>query len=867
MTSSSFPAVFRALAGSYLRREKGRTLLTMLGIALGVTVLVAIELANQSAIESFRRNLADLAGRATVTVRGNGAPLRGDLVARLRELGGDRIPSIAPMITGDLYITAENGKSTETLQLVGVDILATEERGELPIRDLAFKVQPGLSYFDFLTNPELIVVTAKLADRREWRTGDVVPLLCLGRERMFRIGAIIEGGTLAELSGGNLVLVDIGMADVLLRRSGGLDRIDLVTAEGIPPSAMIAELSPHFGPEVIIELPETRSTQVEEMLAAFRFNLAALGYISLLVGAFLIFNTMSIAVVRRRPVIGTLRALGVSRGAVRAVFLAEGAILGCIGGLLGLLLGVALAAGLVGVVSDAISINFVRIHSATLVPDAWILLRSFLFGAAFSLAAALGPANEAASTPPANTMRTSGIEGRRTPLSVLLLLGAALSLGSLLLLHFPEDATSPWPGYVASNLCIGAAVCFSRPLLLLLSRLARIPFRLLFGAEGLLAVASTRGALGRSSIAISGLMIGLAMTLAVGVMVASFRDTVVLWMNQVLHADLFIAPRPAAAFARPDLLPATLADRIAEIPGVAAVDPFRGRRIRIAGRDAWLGSGRFDVVRFTNPTLDGRPAREVLAEAFANRGAIMSESLSRKTGMKVGDSVAIPTPRGEAEFRIAGIYYEYSSEQGYVIVDRDVYLELFEDPWLDTLSVFLADGADAQAVRTSINEVAARDPAAPPLDIRSSGDIRKTAIAAFDRTFAVTHALKIIAIVVAVLGVVATLLAQIMDRRREIATLRHLGATRGSVARIIMLEAGLIAVAGIILGTAAGLVLAWVLTRHIMLQSFGWSIDFSVPPGEIGSSVAIVLVATLLAGFLPAREAGRVNPLHSEASR
>ncbi|MEQ8819861.1 MAG: FtsX-like permease family protein [Sumerlaeia bacterium] len=845
-----FP-VFKALIGSYLRHERGRTLLTILGVALGVAVLVAIDLANESAVASFKRTVSDVAGRATLTVRGNGAGIDPALTRTLAKAEG--VEAVAPLIEGTATFVPAEG-STETLTLLAVDLLAPG--GEEEVRDLSFQLAENVGFTDLLTSPGAMIFAEGFLNRAGLALGERTRLRVLGLETEVFVAGVVRGSTYAEALGGNVAVMDLGNADLLLRRGGRLDRIDLITTEGLPTATIQDRLARLLPPTVSIERPEARSTQVDNMLAAFRFNLGALGHISLLVGAFLIYNTMSIAVVRRREVIGTLRALGISRRRVRWAFLAEGLLMGAVGGVLGIVGGIGLAAALLDTVSAAISINFVQTNAESLALSPGKLLFALGLGMATALAAAWGPAAEASATPPANTMRRGSLEHTLRPRSRWrLALGLASLLAGAGLLFLDPRPGLPIEGYAASLAFVVAFLCAVPGLLDGLSRAAKAPYARLFGAEGLLAISSTQSSLGRASVAIGGLMLGLGMTISVSVMVASFRDTVVVWMQQVLQADLYVSPRAPSAVARAEPMDAALADRIEALDGVAFVDPFRTRRMDLMGAPAFLGAGRLEAARFSNEDIYGRPMAEVLREAKANDQLIVSEAFARKRGLERGDTVAVPTPGGLREFVIASVYYDYSSEQGYAIMDRELYLQLFDDPLIDSVAVYLKDGADPGAARRAIEGAAAELGTVPPLRISANSELRGYALEAFDRTFGVTYVLQFIAIIVAVLGVATTLFAQILDRADEILALRYVGASKGRVAKMIALESALLGFVGVVLGVASGLALSWILTKVIMIQSFGWTIQYEIPWLLIGQIALVVFGATLAASVLPAREA------------
>lgn len=853
---AGFAAVFRALVGSYIRHESGRTALTVLGVALGVAVLVAIDLAADSSLRSFRKTVEDVAGRATLTVFSPGGGVDPALAARLLE--HPDVVDAQPLIQG--AASFPDGDGAIALTLLGVDLLAAGDPAfdaSQAVRDLRFEAAEGFDFLELLSGTDRAVFGEGFAREAGIRPGDAIELSLGGRPHGMRVAGIANAGDFAGAFGGRFLVVDLGVADLLLGRGGLVDRFDLVTAPDADIERVAAELRADLGSDLLVERPERRSARVDEMLAAFRFNLRALGHISLLVGAFLIYNTLSIAVARRRTAIGALRAMGVRRGAVRAAILAEGLLIGAVGGVLGLAGGVLLAWAMLGRVADAISMNFVAIGAASLFPSPGLLAGAFGLGVVLSAAAAWGPAREASATAPANTMRRGSGEGAGLPNGARLAIAAMLAMGGLLFLAQEPRSGIPWIGYGASTLFLAAFAASIRPAMAGATALLRAPMARAFGPEGLLAVAAARASLSRAGVAISGLMVSVGMAVAVTVMVASFRGTVIDWMDGVLVADIYVSSAstdPAEPFLP---MPADFAEEVLAIPGIRQVDAFRGRRILFEDQHTWVAGAPFRLERFRATLVGDRPAEEVVAEAEAGGAAIVSESFARKHRRAAGDTIDLPTPGGSVPIRIAGVYRDYSSEQGLVILSRARFVELYGDDRLDSLTIWLDQGAEIEAARAAILAAASARGDVPPLAARADAELRRLALDQFDRTFGVTEVLKAIAVLVAILGVATTLLAQILDRRDELATLRTLGIARGRVARVVVLESGIIGAGGIALGIAAGLMLSWILTKVVMLESFGWTIAYSVPPWPVAQTALLVLAATLAAGLLPAREAAR----------
>ncbi len=857
-----FGAALRILVLIHLKHQPSRTLLTILGVALGTGALMAIDLANESAVQSFRKTVSTVTGQATLTVTGNGTGLDPRLVDSASRANGIR--SISPLIEGRILHRNKNGYD-ETILVLGVDLLASTEAGDTTVRNIQFEPAQGLDFRKLLADPSCVIVTESFSSDNGLQLGDDFVVSASGGEHRLTVAGVLSGDRWAAVLDGNVLVTDIAHADLLLKRDGLIDRLDIVPEPGAAEQTVVASLKRVFGNDAVrIERPEARNERVDQMLAAFRFNLNALGHLAVLVGAFLIFNTVSIAVVRRRTDIGMLRALGVRRNIIRRVFLAEGLILGIVGSCLGILGGTILAAFLVETVSDAISINFVQTDASRLTFDWSIPGVVLVLGIAASLAASWFPATEAASTPPANTMRTGSRERSGPSLRKLWLAGSvSAAAGGLLLLQEPRSGL-PITGYGTSLLLILSFILWLKPAIAALTALVRKTASGFMGSNCLLALAGLRSSAGKVAIAAGGLLMSVAMTVSVGLMVESFRQTVTTWMEQVLQADLYVSIPRVTSSGSGATMPGEFTAMIESIDGVGTVDPFRSFEVLVNNKPTNVGGGRLAAVRFENTMLDGRSAQDVMEAARKKGAVVVSESFARAHDISVGETVEIPTPDGYRVLTVEGVYYDYSSEKGYVIMDRPLFEELYDDDRLDSISVYLQAGADRKRVREEILSRAVLIESMPTPEVRSNDELRTYALEAFDQTFAVTSVVRIIAVIVATLGITTMMLAQTIDRQHELRALRYMGATVKRVARIVVIESAFIGVVGIGMGIVAGVILSWILTTRIMLESFGWTIRFEISPPLLFEIGGLVFIATLLAGIIPAREGARLAATNSE---
>jgi putative ABC transport system permease protein len=421
-------------------------------------------------------------------------------------------------------------------------------------------------------------------------------------------------------------------------------------------------------------------------------------------------------------------------------------------------------------------------------------------------------------------------------------------------------------GAYAAALAAVAAAALAAPALVLAAQRAMRP---LLGrrVESLLAGRSLAASLSRTSVVVAALATAIAMMASVGLMVGSFRETVLVWLDVQLRADLYVraaTPLGADAYAR---IPQRALAAIAGAPGVAAVDDYHALPVTYGGERATLGAGNIEIerrygrLRFL-PGPKGAPDRDaILGSLTGPEGgpdrAIVSEPFANKHGLRAGDRIALALGERTARLTLAGVYYEYSSSQGYIIVDRSTLFKYLPDQPATNAAVYVRPGADVERVR---RELQLRT-AGMGVAITANQELRRNSMAVFDRTFAITWALEAVAIVVAMLGAANSLLALVLDRRREFGLLGYLGASSAQIRGLVLTEAGLLGLLAAVLGLALGFALSLLLIFVVNKQSFGWTIQFHPPNGLLGAALLLIWCATVLAGLYPARVAGRLNPV------
>jgi len=436
-----------------------------------------------------------------------------------------------------------------------------------------------------------------------------------------------------------------------------------------------------------------------------------------------------------------------------------------------------------------------------------------------------------------------------------LAIAGALAMVAWLASRQDAIAGKPLFGYLAALLAI-AASSFAIPAFV--STLAHFRSRA-FGVEALLAARGLSASLRRTSVLVGALATAIAMMAAVGIMVGSFRETIIVWMDDQLQADLYLRPAVAPGVDRHPTMPADSADEIEKLPQVAAVDRFRVYDISYQGLPALLGGADARIAkRFGNRrTLPGAASGNVFDDLIGSNNALVSEPFANKHHVHVGDMLPLTLGQQLVHFRVTGIYYDYSNERGYVIVDRPTLLKYLPDTALSNIAVYLKPGTSLQAGKKAVQTAIAGH----RIEARDNRVLREDAIQIFDRTFAITYALEGVAVIVAIMGVAGALLALVIDRRRELGLLRFLGGAKGQVARVILFEAGLLGllanIAGVILGALLSLLLIFVINK----QSFGWTIQFHWPVAVLLGALTAVYMATVLASLYPARVAMQLNPI------
>ncbi|MBK1618306.1 hypothetical protein CKO42_07595 [Lamprobacter modestohalophilus] len=654
----------------------------------------------------------------------------------------------------------------------------------------------------------------------------------------------------ANLSG--LAITDIATAQEVLGRLGEIERIDLILTD-----AEAERVAAALPDGVRLEASAQRSNALAQMTRAFHTNLTAMSLLAMLVGAFIVYNTMTFAVLQRRPLLGTLRMLGTTRSQLFALVLVETLALALVGALLGVLLGIAVGAGLVQLVTRTINDIYFQLSVRSLHLAPLSLLKGIGLGLGVTLLAALGPALEAARSQPRDVIRRTRVEGQaRRLLPWLAASGVLLILIGLGLIAL--SARSMGIGFLALFLVIVGTALLMPLAVHGFASLTTPLFGRLFGTQGRLAARGITASITRSGLAVAALAVAVSATLGVSIMIGSFRASVSDWLANTLTSDIYISAESSSGASRGGDLPPELADQLLALPAVEALS--QGRSNRIETRDGPVltlalesSTGQPRGFRFQGPT-----AADLWPGWQAGRLILISQPLAYRRQLQVGDDLELFTTSGWQSFEIGAIFQDYGSDSGTLILPRSLYAEKWDDPAVSSFGISLADEADADAVSQQVETLLAQ------LDITTSVQtnraIRELSLDIFDQTFTITKVLRLLAIGVAFVGILSALMALELERARDYAVLRATGMTRGQLRALILIQTSAMGLAAGLFAIPLGLAMGDLLISVINLRSFGWTMPMQVQPQTLISGLVLAWLAAIFAGIYPAIRAARAVP-------
>jgi putative ABC transport system permease protein len=855
-----------AASARHLLRHPAQLALALLGLALGVATIVAVDIAVASSGRAFELSMEAVNGAATHEITAGPVGIDEKLYVELERNSGTT--ALAPVVDG--YVDVAD----QTMQLIGVDPLVDRNvRGDMTdlgavstdARDSrADAANPGTdspprradmtTVTQWFTEPGTAVMAASTATRLGISIGDEFTVFIAGRTYPAKLIGVIE----ATLAGAEtLILTDISQAQEWLGLAGRLSRIDVRVADGAEGEHALEQLRASLPAGVDIHPAQRRTRQSLDMTAAFTTNLQAMSLLALLVGVFLIFSAISFAVVQRRRLIGVLRALGATRSHVVTMILVEATALGVVGALIGLALGIGIGRELVALVSRTINDLYFVVEVNEVVIPPLAIAKAIAAGLGVALFAAAVPALEVANSVPQLGLRRSVIEQRAVHASRwLLIAGAVLSVAVVAITYFSER--SLFAGFVALFLLLLTVAAITPALLRVLAGgAAAIAGR--FSPVARLALSDVSASLSRTGVAVAALGLSIAAMIGVSVMVESFRESLRAYLTRTIRADLYVTA-PGPGFGRPERrLDPQVVSAILATPGV--IDHAASRRVRV---DSPRGPVPLDALRLAESSHRSIPLTvgdaDAVWPAFERGAIVISEPLAWHLQLNAGSQLTLQTANGPHTFDIVGIYREYGNDRGTILMSRAVYSRLWRDDAITSMGLYLSPGTDLNQVKEAIRNASR---GRQSLAMTSNADVRAISMRIFERTFVITRVLYWLTAGVAAIGLVSALLAWELERSRELAIVRALGLTPRGAGAVIEAQTGFMGLVAYVAAIPAGLLTAILLITVINRRAFGWMIELYITGEQLLNAFAVAMIAALAAGIYPSWRAARA-PLASD---
>jgi putative ABC transport system permease protein len=845
--------LIRLVTIRYLRAAPVRTFLTLFGIMLGVAAMVAIDAVNASVLSSFRTTIDTIAGKTALTV-GEGTGIAEEFLEVVRGVEG--VKTAVPLIEE----AVRDNKSGTQLAVMAVDTLTDSQVRDYDVTASDVKVEDDLA---FLNDPYGVLVTHAFAKRAGVKVGDVLNLSTVSGPADFTIRGTLAPTGPAKMFGGDLLLMDVYAAQIAFGRDKRFDRIDVIATPGTDIDVLAGRIEKAIKNKASVARPQRRSQETERVISGFNLGLSLASLVAIFVGGFIVYNALAIAVAQRRREIGILRALGATRRQILAVFIGEGLVLGAIGAVAGLGLGLLLARLVLKTASSVVSSMYVPIHAENLTLPPRQLIVSAAIGVAVAFVAAFFPARRAAFIEPASAMEKK-VEAADVTLSspsTSIKVGVAtLVLAGLVawLAHIREDYLL---GYAVSGILAFALAFFAPAIARGVGLLARrVAPR--FGPAVVLGTSSFTRNSGRNAVAIAALSMAMANVVNTDAFIDSMKYSMMRWLDRLARADLLIfSGRHAQAVKVDHPLPESLVEEIRKVPGVEYIDGVRSVRQSYRNQPYFLMS--FDLVKYQPyskiPVIAG-DLDKALRAIEAGTAVAASDVFAHSFNVGVGDKVTLQTPEGPRSFEIAMVYADFSMEVGLLLTSRSIYRSVWRDRLINYAVVFLRPGTPLEQVREQIVQ---RWGPRYGLLVLSNGQFRAEYVRLIESSFGMLRAMQLVAIIVAVLGIVNTLLVTVIDRRMEIGTLKAIGANRKQVQQMFGAESALIGFAATLVGIVGGAVFSAYIVKELLRFQIGWQMSWQLSGWSILQTFVLAHLVSFLAALWPMRTAGRVDAVEA----
>jgi putative ABC transport system permease protein len=884
-----------------------RSAAAVVAITLGVALAFAVHLINASALSEFSSAVRAVNGQPDLELRAASGNLDENIYARVAQ--HPSIDLASPVLEISTYALDSQGNKLP-VKVLGLDALVAANMSpalmpvSMPVSGSVLSAVPApealssgapsaapmpsdnqasgdARFAMFSANTTFVNAAARSLLIRAGNSAKPDAAATLSLVTGLRSAQVAVAGSVAA-GGSALAVMDIAAAQDLFNLQGQISRIDLRLAPGSDKTALIKELALPAG--VQAQAPGDAQQRIGNLSRAYRVNMTVLALVALFTGAFLVFSVLSLSVAKRAQQMALLGVLGLTARQRLQLVLAEAAALGVVGSALGIALGTALAALAMRLLGGDLGGGYFAGVAPSLQWGPVAALVYAALGVAAALVGAWWPARAAQRLPLAQTLKGLGAAAQRG--KGVLIAGFFVAAGALLV-WTPAVFGIPLGAYAAIGALLVGGIGLLPPLVAL--AYDRIAPYVATRALPMLAIERARRVRETAAVSVSGVVAALSLAVALTVMVASFRNSVMQWLDVVLPAPLYVRTATSSAAGQVLNFSSAQVQAIGKLPGVARVSGLRTVQLQL---DPAQPSVMLVARPLDNPTVDlPMVGSTALPNASVPAGAVpiyVSEAMVDLYGAKLGavfqsnmPIVQVFTAQAAiksiapSSYYVAGIWRDYARQFGAIAIDQTAYVRITGDDRVNDLAVWPADGADPRAVQTAISNYIGSQWAGPAestpstagtervditklVEFASAREIREMSLRIFDRSFAVTYWLQAVAIAIGLFGVAASFSAQVLARRKEFGLLAHLGLTRRQILQVVASEGAAWTAIGAVAGCALGLLVSGILVHVVNPQSFHWTMDLTVP----WLRLALLCCAVIAAGTVTAWLAGRAAAGH-----